>query len=122
MEYNLKHFAYIGDCVWELFIRQNVIQKTKMQALAHKLTTKYVCASFQASAIENIFNNLNEQEKELQRRGRNLKITINKRSKPQMHALATSFEVIVGYLYLNDKKRLEEIFELLKPMLSEIMN
>ena len=113
MEYNLKHYAYIGDSVWELFVRNIVITKTQSQSEMHKMTTKYVCASFQADAINSIYDVLTEQEKEIQRRGRNLKITINKRSNPKIHSLATSFEVIIGYLYLNDKNRLDEIFDIL---------
>ena len=121
MEYNLKHYAYIGDCVWELFVRELVIQKTKVQSLMHKLSTKYVCASFQAQAIENLLSDLSEDELEIQKRGRNLKITINKKSNPAMHSLATSFEVLIGYLYLNDKQRLDEILKLVKPMLKEVV-
>jgi len=121
MNYNLKHYAYIGDCIWELFIRKLVINKTQKQNIMHKLSTKYVCASFQAFIIENIIDKLTPEELEIQHRGRNLKITINKKSNPQMHALATSFEVLIGYLYLNNEKRLEEIFEIVKPLLSEIL-
>ncbi len=56
---------------------------------------------------------LTNEEQEIQRRGRNLKITVNKRSNPKVHSLATSFEVIIGYLYLNNKERLNEIFDVL---------
>ena len=113
MEYNLKHYAYIGDCVWELFIRELVIKKTQKQQTMHKLSVKYVCASFQAEMINKIFDILTPQEQEIQRRGRNLKITVNKRSNPKIHSLATSFEVVIGYLYLNNKERLKEIFDIL---------
>ena len=121
MEYNLKHYAYIGDCVWELFIRELVIKKTQRQDIMHKLSTKYVCASFQANILDKISDNLNGDELEIQKRGRNLKITINKRNNPQLHALATSFEVLIGYLYLNNKQRLSEIFEIIKSHLDELL-
>ncbi len=120
MNYNLKHYAYIGDCVFELFIRKLVIQKTQIQQKMHLLTTKYVCASAQANILNKISNALTVDELEIQRRGRNLKITINKKNNPQIHALATSFEVLIGYLYLNDKKRLDEILELVKNNLDEL--
>ena len=29
MNYNLKHYSYIGDCVWELFVRKHVINKVQ---------------------------------------------------------------------------------------------
>ena len=114
MNYNLKHYAYIGDAVWELFIRKLMINKTAKQELMHKLSTKYVCASRQAEIMTEISEYLTEEEAEIQKRGRNLKITINKRNNPAIHALATSFEVLIGYWYLNDKSRLDEILRLLK--------
>lgn len=114
MEYNLKHYAYIGDAVYELFVRNIVIDRTKLQNLMHKYSTKYVCAQYQAELINKIFDYLNEDEIEIQKRARNLKITINKRNNPKIHALATSFEALIGYLYLNNKSRLDEIFDIIK--------
>ena len=114
MNYNLKHYAYIGDCVFELFIREIVINKTQKQDMMHKLSTKYVNAQAQADFLEKIIEKLTEEELEIQKRGRNLKITINKKSNPKIHSLATSFEVLIGYWYLNNKARLNEILEILK--------
>ena len=120
MDYNLKHFAYIGDCVWELFIREIVITKTQKQELMHKLSTKYVNAQAQADILEKIIDNLSDDELEIQKRGRNLKISINKKNNPKIHALATSFEVLIGYWYLNNKKRLEEILAQIKDNLEDL--
>lgn len=120
MNYNLKHFAYIGDVVWELFIRKLVIKKTSSQKQMHQLSTKFVCAQAQADILNIITPYLNEDELEIQNRGRNLKITINKRNNPALHTLATSFEVVIGYLYLEKKQRLEEIFDIIKKELKEL--
>lgn len=114
MSYNLKHYAYIGDCVYELFIRKLVIKKTQNQSIMHKLTTSFVNAQAQADILEKIYNNLKDDEIEIQKRGRNLKISINKKSNPKIHTLATSFEVLIGYLYLENRERLEEIFKIIK--------
>jgi len=118
MNYNLKHYAYIGDCVFELFIREIVIEKTQKQDLMHKMSTKFVNAQAQADILENILEHLTEEELEIQKRGRNLKISINKKSNPKIHTLATSFEVLIGYWYLNNKTRLNEIFEIIKAQLN----
>ena len=115
MNYNLKHYAYIGDCVFELFIREIIIKKTQKQDLMHKMATKYVNAQDQADILELIIDKLNEKELDIQKRGRNLKISINKKSNPKIHALATSFEVLIGYWYLNDKERLNEILKIIQP-------
>jgi len=120
MSYNLKHFAYIGDCVWELFIRELVIKKTQIQQKMHQLSTKYVCAQAQADVLHLIMEKLGEDELDIQKRGRNLKISINKKSNPKIHSLATSFEVLIGYLYLNNKIRLEELFDFIKFHLEDL--
>ena len=121
MEYNLKHYAYIGDCAWEMFIREIVITKTQKQDVMHKLSIKFVNAQAQADFLEEIIEKLTQEELEIQKRGRNLKITINKKANPKVHILATSFEVLIGYWYLNDKKRLEEIFDVLKVKVLELL-
>ena len=120
MEYNLKHYAYIGDCVWELFIRELVIKKTKSQNAMHNLSTKYVCAQAQADFLVLIIDKLTKDELEIQKRGRNLKISISKKNNPKIHSLATSFEVLIGYFYLNNKKRLDEILSLIKKNIEEL--
>jgi len=113
-KYNLKHYAYIGDAIWEIYVRKIAIEKTKLQKTMHILTTKCVNAHAQADFLDLIIDKLTPDELEIQKRGRNLKITINKKSNPKIHALATSFEVLTGYLYLNNPKRLDEVLGLLK--------
>ena len=113
-EYNLKKYAHIGDAVWELFIREYVIQKFSVQKAIHNNTVKYVNADFQSALIEILEPYLTDNEKELLKRGRNLSLTVAKKHNPQIHRLATAFEVLIGYFYLNDKKRLNKIFEIIK--------
>ncbi len=120
MNYNLKHYAYIGDAVWEIFIRKLVINKTEKQETMHKLTTKYVCAKKQAEIMDKLLEYLNEDEINIQRRGRNLKVSINKRNNPALHALATSFETVIGYLYINNKNRLDKILKIILGFIEEL--
>ncbi|MBR2068674.1 MAG: hypothetical protein IJ877_02820 [Candidatus Gastranaerophilales bacterium] len=119
MNYNLKHYSYIGDCVWELFIREKVIQKAQNLKEMHALSTKFVRAEFQADLINKIFDKLTPDELEIQHRARNLKMTINKKSNPKIHTLATSFEGVIGYLYLKKKERLKEIFDIIEKITEE---
>lgn len=120
MEYNLKHYSYLGDAIWEIFIREHVINKAHSLKDMHKLSTKYVRAEFQAEIIEKIMDKLTPDELEIQHRARNLKMTINKKSNPKIHTLATSFEGVIGYLYINDKKRLDEVFRLIEPLIFDL--
>ena len=113
--FDLKRFAHIGDAVYELFVRENVVFKVKSQNIMHKITTSFVCAPFQAKMAEIIYENfLNDDEREIFRRARNLNLTISKKNNPSIHRYATAFEVIIGFLYLNNRPRLEELFEVIK--------
>lgn len=112
-EYNLKHFAHIGDAVWELFIREYIIDFSHTQKAIHNNTVKYVNAEFQANALNLIKDDLTEGELELVKRGRNLRLTVNKKNNPEIHTLATAFEVLLGYCYLKDKARLQKLFEII---------
>ena len=117
-QYNLKHYAHIGDAVFELFIRENVILHASKQNEMHKLTTKFVNAPSQAEILSKIEDFFNPEELEIIRMGHNLPITANKRNNQKIHRIATSLEVITDYLYLNDKERLDKLFEVIKKSLN----
>ena len=57
---------------------------------------------------------LTEDEQELVRRGRNLSIPVGRRSIQADYRQATAFEVLIGYWYLHDKARLDEIYKIIK--------
>ena len=105
-------WAYIGDNVYELFIRTYLINTTNLKP--HKLhieAIKYVKASAQANILKNIYEDLTEEEKEIVRRGRNAENHhVPKNSNVQEYMYATAFEALIGYLYLTKQnKRLKEI-------------
>ena len=105
-------WAYIGDCVYELYIRTNLVNITNLKP--HKLhieTIKYVKAKSQAELLEKIYENLTDEEKDIVRRGRNVQNHhLPKNSNVQEYAYATAFEALIGYLYLTKKfKRIKEI-------------
>lgn len=65
-------WAYIGDAVYELYIRDYFINTTNLNA--HKLHIKsisYVKASAQANILEKLMLDLTEEEKDIVRRARN---------------------------------------------------
>lgn len=110
MEYSLKHYAHLGDAVYELFIRELVVGCTHSQKQMHELTIAHVNAVFQAELLEKLEDFVNEQEQELLRRARNLPITINKKSNQKIHRAATAFEVLVGYLHIQNPERLKALW------------
>ena len=106
-------WAYVGDCVYELFIRTELINKTNLKP--HKLhieSIKYVKAQAQAEFLQKIYDDLTEEEKDIVRRGRNAENHhLPKNCNVQDYMYATAFEALIGYLYLTKKEdRLEEIF------------
>ena len=112
----LKNYAHIGDAIWEVFVREYVIFKTSNSKLMHKLTTERVNAHFQKSMLDNLIPLLSENELELVRRARNLPIPVARKSIQADYRLATAFEVLFGYWYINDKSRLNEIYEIISQL------
>ena len=108
-------WAYIGDSVYEQYIRNYLVTNTKYKP--HKLhieATKFVKAAAQARILELLEKDLTEEEKEIVRRARNTKNHhLPKNSNVQEYMYATAFEGLIGYLHLSkNTSRLNEILEL----------
>lgn len=108
-------WAYVGDCIYELFIRMNLVNSTNLNP--HKLhieSIKYVKAKAQAEILLKIYENLSDEEKEIVRRGRNAQAHhLPKNAELIDYKYATAFESLIGYLYLVKKdKRLKEILDM----------
>lgn len=111
---NIIALAYLGDSIFDLYIREALINKGIVKVeLLQKASTKYVSAKGQAKILEYLIDNnlLTEEELDIVKRGRN-----NKRSNHPKNTdiitykLSTGFEALLGYLYLsNNKDRLNEI-------------
>lgn len=108
-------WAYVGDAVYELYVRTNLVNKTKLKP--HKLhieSIKYVKAGAQAEILKRITEKLTEQEKEIVRRARNAENHhLPKNADPQDYMYSTAFEGLIGYLYLSKQdERLKEVLEM----------
>lgn len=108
-------WAYIGDSVYEQYVRNYLVTNTKYKP--HKLhveATKFVKAGAQAKILELLEKDLTEEEKDIVRRTRNTKNHhLPKNSNVQEYMYATAFEGLIGYLHLSkNKERLDEILEL----------
>ena len=107
-------WAYIGDCVYELFIRMNLVNNTKLHP--HELHIKaieYVKAKAQAETLKKILDELTDEEKDIVRRGRNAENHhLPKNVSVEDYKYATAFEALIGYLYLTKQdERLNEVLE-----------
>ena len=107
-------WAYIGDAVYELYIRTNLVNKTKLKP--HKLhieSIKYVKAKAQADILKELMEILTDEDKDIVRRARNAENHhLPKNADPEDYMYSTAFEGLIGYLYLCKKdERLKEILK-----------
>lgn len=113
-EINLRNYAYLGDAVWELFVREITILKTQKAKELHKITTEKVNAKVQHELLIAIQEELTEEEHEIMRRSRNLSVPVGRKSIQSDYRMATAFEALIGWWYANDKARLAEFEKKLK--------
>lgn len=109
---NTTALAYIGDGVYELFVRRLMVERGWAAAdHLHRETVKYVRAESQAYAVKAIMDILTPQEQDLIRRARNRKsATRPKNADPITYKMATAMEALIGFLFLtNQNDRVEEL-------------
>lgn len=118
IDYNSLTLAYIGDAVYELYIRNYLVSKgiVKVNNLQHE-AIKYVSAVAQRQKLEYLINinSLTSEELDICYRARNHKGTRHlKNTDIITYKYATAFEAIIGYLYVNNQyDRLDKILELI---------
>lgn len=111
---NIVALAYLGDSVYEVYIRELLIKKgiAKVEDLT-KEATKYVSAKGQATILKDLIakNYFTEEELDIIKRGRNYKRSSHpKHTDVITYKYSTGFEALIGYLYLsNRQERLTEI-------------
>ncbi len=113
---NTTALAYVGDAVYEVYIRKYVLEKVESSAgLMNHMAIGFVRAEAQARAVRTMADQgfLTEEELHLVKRARNHTTTAKPRgASPIEYKWATGFEALIGWLYLAEKKeRLEEIIE-----------
>ena len=114
---NTIALAFIGDAVWELYIRDKIFDKISKQRpdQMHKAAVKFVKATAQCETIKKLIEQefLSEEELALVKRARNHKVaTKAKNASITEYKWATAFEALLGYLYLSKhEERLNEIME-----------
>lgn len=106
--------AYLGDAVYELYIRTIYLTPPRKVAQYHHLVVEKVRAETQHSYLQSIYYLLNDTEKEWVKRGRN-SVRKSPRGLPlQVYQQATGFETLLGYLYIVDQDRLSFLLSFVK--------
>ena len=111
---NLRNYAYLGDAVWELFIREKTIRQTNNANKLHQITTNLVKTHTQSELLHFLEPNLTEEELDLVRRARNLPIPVGRRNIQAEYRQATAFETLIGWWKEHDTSRLDEMLVLLE--------
>ncbi|MBZ4683355.1 MAG: mini-ribonuclease [Fusobacteriaceae bacterium] len=111
--------AYLGDSIWELYIREYFVRKNINLKDLNIIVRKYVNAKFQSKIYLEILNegkyNFLQEVIDYSKRARNAKI----KSYPSSCTLkeyknATALEALIGaYYLLNYKEELQEIIKII---------
>lgn len=121
-EYNIKTLAYMGDAVYELYVREHIVKNSReVASKLHQKTIKFVSAKAQEYIINKIYETLTEDEKEIYKRGRNASAnTVPKNTDVVTYKKATGFEAVIGYLYFTGQnRRLKDIINRSITLISE---
>jgi ribonuclease-3 family protein len=113
---NILVMAYIGDAIYEIYVRKFLIDKgiEKVNEL-QKEATKYVSARGQAKYLRDMLDQtfFVEEEMHIILRARNHKIKSSPKNTDIItYKYATALESIIGYLYLTgNNQRIDEIMK-----------
>ena len=112
-QYSPLTLAYIGDAVYELFVRTYLIKDANHPVNhLHKEAIHLVNAKAQSDLFQKIKDQLSEEEMQIYKRGRNTNSHPPKNADMVDYKSATGIEALVGYLYLTDQSdRIAELLE-----------
>jgi len=115
MNNNVLVFAYLGDSIYEIYVRMYLINKgiCKVKQLQSE-SVKYVSATSQAKFFKKLVDNniLTSDEMSVALRARNHSSHRSKSTDIVTYKHSTALEAVIGYLYLsNNKKRIDEIID-----------
>ncbi len=104
--------AYIGGAVFSLYIRLRLLPLSSHVRVVNDLSMKMVSAVCQCLAMQELQNMLSAEEEAVFHRGRNAKSMVPKSASVREYRMATAFEALLGYLFLEEKEeRLQELMD-----------
>ncbi len=116
--------AYLGDAVYEAFVRERIMRGsayTNNAEKLHRAGVAYVNAGAQARVMDALLPQLTEEETALVMRARNHKIaTKAKNADPMDYKWATAFEALIGALHLaGEQERCAQLMEAAAKIIEE---
>lgn len=111
-EMNNLVLAYLGDAVYELYVREHLLKMgiANVKDL-QRASISYVSAASQCRILEGLIddNILSEEELTIVKRGRNASSHASKTTDIITYKKATGLECLIGYLYQNDRERCDAL-------------
>ena len=107
--------AYLGDTVWDMLVRTELIRRGLNVGHMHREAVARVNAGAQAAAFRRLRGSLTEEEEGVALRGRNAHPhhSVPKNQNPQDYADATALECLMGFLCLTGQEaRIGELFRI----------
>ena len=124
--YSSLTLAYVGDAVYEVFIRTKLTENgDKKVNRLHKEAKNFVSAKAQSQIVEELLDWFTADEMDIFKRGRNTKVnTKAKNADFKEYHNATGLEALFGYLYLShNQQRLTELmaasYQIVKKQMGE---
>lgn len=105
--------AYIGDAVFELYVRSRLLLPAKRIRDYHQQVVANVKAEQQSVYVDRLTEHLSAEELDVLRRGRNATTGRSRRADAKDYQKATGFEALIGFLYLSDRERMMSLLALL---------
>ena len=114
MAQSIAEFAYLGDAVFELMVRDMLVNQGVPFRDMSRRAKDYVSAVAQGAMYHKIFDALTQDEQSIMKRGRNLhSVSRAKSARVSEYRHATGLEVLFGYLHHQGNfERLNEVFSL----------
>jgi ribonuclease-3 family protein len=109
--------AYLGDAVWEGYVRRRLINESGISSTAralHNAALKLVSAGAQAAVLKEFGATLTGEELAIMKRGRRTRARRqNRPSSMSEYRNSTGFEALLGYLDISGSQdRLNELMSL----------
>ena len=116
---NSLSLAYLGDAIYELYIRRHLLKENLKVNELQKKSVEYVSAKAQSRYLDKLLeeNKLTEEEIEIVKRARNHKSHSSKTANIITYKKSTGFEALIGYLEITNNE--DEIKEIMKYIVGE---
>lgn len=111
-ELNIMSLAYLGDSVWELYLREHYIKENLKLANLNRKVKRFVNAKYQSKLYLRIESDIEKEAYNFSKRAKNGRIKNFPKSCTFIeYRNATAFETLIAYYYM--KKETEKIEKIL---------